>query len=342
MLQRTTRQKTMTDAQKGKIISMYFDGNVPIQNICEAVNCSRPTVYKWIRKFEADGNVCRKKPPGRPNITTPAQDASIVQAVVDNPFSYVKEIAQEHEVGYNTALRRIKKVGIHRRRAARRTYLNRRVRDERMRFCRLMLSAEYKNDWSNIIFTDEKTFCSDHKSVKYVYRPNNQRFNEKYVSHGTRSGRTSVNYWGYMTSTGLGEIYETPKKHNSDSYITVLNDFVIGLPVLAGPVNRLIFQQDNSSVHTSIQSTEFINTLGFKRILVWPSISPDLNLIEHIWAAMEKMRPNERPRNQDELRLMVQKIWDDLRTNTELIQHLYDSLERRFKYVLEHDGDWCV
>lgn len=82
MFHRDTVHKPMTDAQKGRIISMYFDSQLPVQTICRELGCSKRTIYKWVNKYHTDGDVVRKKPPGRPNITTPAQDAAIVQ--VDN------------------------------------------------------------------------------------------------------------------------------------------------------------------------------------------------------------------------------------------------------------------
>lgn len=342
MFQRTTTNKTMTDAQKGRMVSMYLDGNHSMADIAEQVGCSKPTVCKWIKKYVADGNVCRIKPPGRSKSTTPAQDLAILQAVIDKPFSNVTHIAHENQIGYKTALRRIHDSGLQRRRAARRTFLTNQIREQRMEFCRFMLSPEQRNNWNKILFTDEKSFCSENDNVKFVYRPKNERFNEKYIAHSSRSGRVTCSYWGWMASTGLGELHPITEKNNSANYIDILNDFVVAVPVLAGPVNELIFQQDNSSIHTSRISNEFVHSLGFENVLNWPSHSPDLNLIEHIWAMMERMRENEKPRTKAELNKMVQRIWEVLRCDSGLVQRLYESLERRFEFVLNHNGSWCV
>lgn len=43
-----------------------------------------------------------------------------------------------------------------------------------------------------------------------------------------------------------------------------------------------------------------------------------------------------------ELDRLIQQIFAELRTDFDLINHLYDSLERRFQYVLDNNGDWCV
>lgn len=285
----------------------------------------------------------RIKQTGRPKCTTVEQNEQLIEEITNNPFSKVVEVAQQQNFPYRTALRRIKQSGLDRRRASTRTFLNDRVRRERVKFAREMLKPENKANYNSIIFTDEKSFCSSESSVKYVYRPKGQRFNERFVTHSTRSGRVSASYFGWISSAGVGEIVPTRKPFNTDEYIKVLQECVVeSVPVEFAPLNECIFQQDNARMHVSNKSLEYLNSLGFKKILDWPSNSPDANLIEHIWAIMEKKRENIRPANLVELDKMVHNVWESLRSDTQLIENLYGSLEKRFQYIVDTNGDWSV
>jgi hypothetical protein len=58
------------------------------------------------------------------------------------------------------------------------------------------------NFWENVVFSDEKTFQSYSNGRVRVYRPVGERFSEQYVHKIKRSGRFSVNVWGWVSSRG--------------------------------------------------------------------------------------------------------------------------------------------
>lgn len=337
MLSRASAQHKLSEAQKGRILSLYNDSNWSVSAICQTINCCPKTVRRWINRFESVGNVVRIKQTGRPKCTTVQQDQDLVRSMLDEPFSFVTQVAREKQLSYKTALNRLKQVGLKRRRAVKRQVLTDAVRRKRIEFAQLML--RHKEWWEWIIFTDEKSFCTNESSVKYVYRPKGHRFNEKYIAPSHFSGRKSASYWGWISSKGLGEITATNTRFNSAKYIELLENFAIpSITTEFAPLNHCIFQQDNSQVHNSRLSFAFLRSAGFRFILNWPSHSPDINLIENIWAIMELKRKNVFPRSLEELDKLVHDVWEELRLDTQICEKLYDSLEKRFEYIINHNG----
>ena len=70
----------------------------------------------------------------------------------------------------------------------------------------------------------------------------------------------------------------------------------------------------------------------------WPSQSPDLNPIEHLWNQLEiliRKRPNKF-KNKDELETALQEEWNQIPRN--FYMNLIESMPRRIEAVISNNG----
>ena len=70
----------------------------------------------------------------------------------------------------------------------------------------------------------------------------------------------------------------------------------------------------------------------------WPPGSPDMNIIEHVWAILKsqiKCRP-KKPQNLDQLWVAAQEEWYAI--PKEKIEALYDSIPRRIDALVDAKG----
>uniref|UniRef100_UPI00358EA5E1 voltage-dependent calcium channel subunit alpha-2/delta-3-like n=1 Tax=Myxine glutinosa TaxID=7769 RepID=UPI00358EA5E1 len=100
---------------------------------------------------------------------------------------------------------------------------------------------------------------------------------------------------------------------------------------------NVIFQQDNARPHTARLTTAFLRNHNIQ-VLPWPSRSPDLNPIEHLWDALDqRLRAHQQqPQNLRQLAQALQAEWVNIHQAT--IRDLIASMGRRCQSVLDSNG----
>lgn len=144
--------------------------------------------------------------------------------------------------------------GVYHHIATRKPRLTQAQRDERLGYALQNLTR----DWSNVIFSDEKTFQSDNHQRLHLYRPRNSRFDERFIQPTQRSGRISAGMWGWISVDGPGEMSMISGRLNSVGYMELLEDNLLRtVEISYGGLGNVVFMQ-----------VSLDNTISFSRYTI--------------------------------------------------------------------------
>ncbi|KFM57593.1 Transposable element Tcb2 transposase, partial [Stegodyphus mimosarum] len=173
----------------------------------------------------------------------------------------------------------------------------------RLQWCRVH-SHWNVTDWSRIAFSDESRFeLSPDDQRRRVWRHPGQLCDAN-LTVFRQTGR-GVMVWGAISFHSRTPLVVFRRNLTAQRYV----DEVIR-PVVLPFMSRhpgLTFKQDNACPHTAHVSSTCLSAC---RTLPWPTRSPDLSLIEHVWGIMDKaLQP---ARDVDDLTHQLDRIWHNI------------------------------
>ncbi|KAG2465867.1 TCB1 transposase, partial [Polypterus senegalus] len=126
-----------------------------------------------------------------------------------------------------------------------------------------------------------------------------------------KHGGGSIMLWGCLSAAGTGRTVRIKGKMTAAMYRDILDENLLQSALDLRLGRRFIFQQDNDPKHTAKISKEWLQDNSVN-VLEWPSQSPDLNPIEHLWRDLKMAVHRRFPYNLMELERCCKEEWAKL------------------------------
>lgn len=323
-----------------QIIKLNKDGK-SYKDISKIFHISKGAISKIIKKFVCTGTVADRPRCGRTRSTNPNIDRLIKRISQKDPRKSATDIHKElllsniHNVSIKTVQRRLRAMGLFGRKPVRKPLISKKNRKNRLAFAREHISWTNQK-WSCVLFSDESKFNLFGNDGKgFVRRPVGKRFHQKYQQATVKHGGGNAMVWGCFSKSGVGPIVLIEEKMDRFLYGNILKEHMIPFAEENMPL-RWWFQQDNDPKHCSRYIKDLFEEEKIN-VLKWPSQSPDLNPIEHLWEHIERqIRQNHTISNKSDLFKAIRTEWN--RVSPEIIEKLIFSMNSRCAAVIQANG----
>ncbi|KAG7156753.1 putative Transposable element Tc1 transposase-like 33 [Homarus americanus] len=212
-----TQQRLTTH---GQIIALRE--GLTVRAIADRLVVSTSTVTRLIRRYAET----ERRP--RPRLTTGDEDATIIVAIQNNPFS--NAVAIREALHLDVCAQTV------------RSCLHEAGKQHRVPAFAQQYVREDPEFWSRVVFTDEKTFASTNHGKIHLWRPNRTRYDRAHIYEVARSGCVTLSVWCYISLHGMGDVFQIHGRFTANKFLDIVrNQFLPSIqernfPFPAGPI----------------------------------------------------------------------------------------------------------
>ena len=326
-------------------------------------------VKHWVRRWQKTGTVVPKAKPGRPRALDPLAGATALDWLKQDGTGREAVARKLHAEGYTAHKIHRTTVGRVTKKLARtqgqrlraqtgkpQVMLTQANKDKRLRFAK----ANLARDWTKVMFTDRKKFL--------LHNPGTSITPVTWTVGGQRRSATrvtnpvAVNVYAGVTVHGVTKCHIVTgtrrkqkgyfnKKGEPARNITAAEYSDVVKHTLLPEGDRLfgrrgvtpswVLQQDNDPTHrAALAEVATRNRAKMGRVELlqnWPPNSPDLSVIENLWAYVDSKVKAMACKNGDDFEQAVLQQMEAVPQH--YITSLFDSIHGRMKAVIKNKGD---
>ncbi|KAG2456924.1 TC1A transposase, partial [Polypterus senegalus] len=333
------KSKELSVDLRDRIVSRHKSGE-GYRKSSAALKVPMSTVASIIRKWKKFETIRTLPRANRPSKLSDRGRKALVREETKNPMVTLSEL-QRSSVERGEPSRRtticaaIHQSGLYGRVSRRKPLLSKRCMAARLEFAKRHLK-DSQTMRNKILWSDEtKIELFGVNARRHVWRKPGNAHHQANTIPTVKHGGGSIMLWGCLSATGTGRLVRIKGKMTAAMYRVILDENLLQSALDLRLGRRFIFQQDNDPKHTSKISKEWLQDNSVN-VLEWPSQSPDLNPIEHLWRNLKMAVHRRFPFNLMELERCCKEEWAKLAKDR--CAKLVASYSKRLEAVIAAKG----
>ena len=339
-MQNETLSLLINESNTNERIAILLRNGYTQDNIIKILHVSSKTITKVKKAIDNGDSVPARGKKGQPTKKTPGIIAIVIEETVNNPrlpasaVQIIIAMKTGVDISVNKILEIRKEAGYYYsppKAMPRLTDINIK---KRISFCYSILK---NRDIIPLIgFTDESRFCMGNDK-RWVWVKRGEYNINAYMQRDKFP--LSIMVWGMIAFGYKSKLLFVNGTLGADNYINLLDENGVIDDAVEVFGNDFVFQQDGAPAHNAKKTKEYLNE-KCNVLINWPPNSPDLNVIEMIWAIMKGALADAKLETLEEFKTNVEEVWNNISIDT-TINNLVNSCTMRCFLCLENGGN-CI
>lgn len=336
-------RRKLSVAERWQAIGMSNAGR-STRSIGNHFNVNHTVIVRLLQRHLDTGTVNDRPRSGRPRLTTRRNDRLLIRRAKANPFTPAPQLRHHWppggRVSVRTLVRRLHRGNLRARRVVKRPALT-----ARHRIIRLQWANDHRRwnmrSWQKIHWSDESRFLLRPVDGRIrVWRENKTAYAQNNICPTTAFGAGGVTVWGCFSYRCKLGMHILQGNMNGQTYRDlVLRNIVVPHFDNHPLASRPLYMDDNARPHRARIVTEYKEQESIDTIF-WPSMSPDMNPIEHVWDTIGRNLNRRDPplQNLGDLRVAIVDEWN--RFPQLKFRRLVQSMRRRVMELYRKRGGY--
>lgn len=334
-------QRKQTSVDIRNLVLKFQSEGKSVRKIAEMVNCPKSTIQDIIQRFKTSKSVENKPKSGRPKLFSHADERWIVQQVKKDPCLSAPKLASEvsqylgKAVNAETIRSVLRKQNFHGRVARKKPFISKQNKKKRLEFAKMNKIMDL-SFWSKVLYSDESKFNIFRSDGRhYVWRKPCTEMKQSHVKATIKHGGGSVMVWGCMSAAGVGNLHFIEGNMDQHQYLRILKQNLAESAEKLGIRDTFQFYQDNDPKHKA-QNVRLWLLYNCPHVMETPPQSPDINVIEHLWAHLEDKLKERVIKTKHDLVTALKEEWAKIDPN--FCKNLVESMPRRMAAIVNSKG----